>query len=857
MSHSHSQLRVDGKKLTTSMKKSKVLGVSIAYIDDKGSISTKQLGVTDKSGSHKVKPETIFGVASLSKPVFTYLVLKLAQHNIVDLDKPLSEVLSFKKFCEENNFPWQERKSDSARLSLLTARMALSHTTGLDSNEAQFLFDPGSEYGYSNLGLLYLQKVIEKQTKLTLETLAQQYVFGPKALNMPHSTFYQKYDLEPMSNALPVPRKMYLESSRRGLKYKVIGLDGNLKNKTIPWSALPKNFPRKTVDIIKSQKEFLPLLLRYTSSVGHTTGPAAVAVNSLFTTPEDYAKLVNAWMHDEDKTMQAAFNPAIFMTTDKWAKAMGVPEKDLEKVAWGLGFGLQTNDKNKANRAYHSGDMNDWRAWVAMDLENKTAIVYFANSKNGHILAEQIISPHVELQHGFGYFFPKYGFARKLEADWENLEAIRWNSIGKHLDDVNMTLSDFGQASNTAKAFAESSTAKLMRNVLKQTPPSKSKHQKLESDPLLEDMIKDAKIPGISVSVVTQDGVVQSAIAGVTDEKSRQPIVKDTFFEAASLSKPVFAYIVLKMIERGEFSAPGESPESGLDRPLHEICDFGPPHLRNHPNYKKLTPRLLLSHQAGLPNWFKPEEPEKYVSTSGESFDYSGLAYCFLNEVIETKTGKKLEEIARKEFKNEKLQMNNSTFLAPPEFRAIGHYSSGLVDRREHFPSNHGANPAASLFTTSEDYAKFLRACAQDEFIRKYMFDPQVKLANKDKKAIDAGVSPEALNHLSWGMGMGLQTAEDGSTIAFHWGDVETCRSFAAINLNTNQSVSCFTNSANGSRVFQQIAEPIVGSLGAIPEWLSRREKLDVVVEQAESKKEEWRSIFSLPDPRNIPKLVK
>jgi CubicO group peptidase (beta-lactamase class C family) len=347
----------------------------------------------------------------------------------------------------------------------------------------------------------------------------------------------------------------------------------------------------------------------------------------------------------------------------------------------------------------------------------------------------------------------------------------------------------------------------------------------------LETMINQAEIPGVSVARISGGGDIATETAGVVNTDTHEAVSDTTVFQAASLSKPVFAYIVLKMVEDGKFSRPGEARESGLDRPLHEICDFGPPELREHPNYKLLTPRNLLSHQAGLPNWFKPNEPESYVAPAKTRFDYSGLGYCFLNEVAEHVAKKPLHELSREAFDKKPLNMSHSSFVPFPEdsaeqtYRAVGHHADGAADTRApSLPSR--ANPAASLVTTAEDYAKFLNACLHDGFIRSHMFEPQLNLAGKDKKAMDAKVSEETLRQISWCIGMGLQTADNGEPIAFHWGDNETSRAFTAINLRTNEAVACFTNSANGPSVFQQIAEPVVGSLTPVSQWLSRREGL-------------------------------
>lgn len=99
-----------------------------------------------------------------------------------------------------------------------------------------------------------------------------------------------------------------------------------------------------------------------------------------------------------------------------------------------MGFELEENSKDKQPLAYKTGDMNQWRAQVAIDLDKKRAIVYFANAKNGHILANQIIIPYVKLEHALNYFSQKYGFAVKSEPGWQKNEKYRFDQIGKYLD---------------------------------------------------------------------------------------------------------------------------------------------------------------------------------------------------------------------------------------------------------------------------------------------------------------------------------------------------------------------------------------------------------------------------------------
>ncbi|KTC88069.1 MULTISPECIES: serine hydrolase domain-containing protein [Legionella] len=457
----------------------------------------------------------------------------------------------------------------------------------------------------------------------------------------------------------------------------------------------------------------------------------------------------------------------------------------------------------------------------------------------------------------------------------------------------------------------------------------------------LETMIVHAQIPAIAIAITSPSDETRLDAAGVTNKIDSQKVTATTVFEAASLSKPVFAYLIIKLAERGEFNF-------DLDTPLHEYVPetgFGPPNMRDHENYKLLTARLVLSHQAGLPNEFKSLESEKYIAEAGKNFNYSAVAYRFLADVVESLTSKSLETLAQEAFAE--IGMHNSSFMPPtgcslirlpdeaqiptaesiqqllkntldrhgqlsiishqdkifvaeravdgslemaekdlsqidetslremkarfaeitpffwsqpmsvearelplvntivghlPEHAstiAIGHHQDGSINLSQRF---YKIQPAGSLYTTAADYGEFLKQCMTDEFVKKEMFGLKLNdegeavftpivpslAVKEDKKAIKKGVSLEILENLAWGLGMGLQRNPDGSFTAFHWGDNGgTGRNFAAINLSTQQAVACFTNSANGPLVFQKIAEPVVGSLTRIRQWLSQREGLN------------------------------
>lgn len=192
------------------MRKGGVPGVSIAYLDLNKSnpIEPVVIGTTDVHADTphvRIDENTVFGAASLSKPVFSYLVLKLitdgklsAEGKLFDLDTPISEILAtdeaelktfYEKVFNPGNNP--DRAVNDAfikKAKQMTPRMVLSHTTGIPIHGAPRVdFDPGTQYAYGNTALYYLQKAIENKTRKSLETLAQAEVFKP--LGMTHTSF--------------------------------------------------------------------------------------------------------------------------------------------------------------------------------------------------------------------------------------------------------------------------------------------------------------------------------------------------------------------------------------------------------------------------------------------------------------------------------------------------------------------------------------------------------------------------------------------------------------------------------------------------------------------------------------------
>ncbi len=161
------------------MRKTLVPGVSIAIMQRGAVAWAEGFGVSDVRNGSKVTTQTVFEACSMSKPVLALLAMQLVQEGRLDLDRPLVAYLG------------QDYLPDQPEHRLITARMALTHRTGLANwrlgyddmgGPLSLELPPGSEYTYSGEGILFLQRAIEAIAGEPLDTLAAQRLFAPLGL---------------------------------------------------------------------------------------------------------------------------------------------------------------------------------------------------------------------------------------------------------------------------------------------------------------------------------------------------------------------------------------------------------------------------------------------------------------------------------------------------------------------------------------------------------------------------------------------------------------------------------------------------------------------------------------------------
>jgi CubicO group peptidase (beta-lactamase class C family) len=277
---------------------------------------------------------------------------------------------------------------------------------------------------------------------------------------------------------------------------------------------------------------------------------------------------------------------------------------------------------------------------------------------------------------------------------------------------------------------------------------------------LIPKLMKDGDVPGVSVAVVRDGQILWHGAFGVKDASKSVPIDDETVFEAASLSKPVFAYAVLKLVDAGVLD---------LDTP---IVRYLPGDYVKDPRLRLITPRHVLSHTTGFPNWRSGEELEIHF-TPGKRFSYSGEGFVYLQKAVERATGQTLDAQMRR-LVFEPLGMTSSSYAWEDRFegrKANGHDAVG-GPRPVERPAE--AEAPSTLQTTALDYARFLIAALDGSGLAKRawaeMLRPQIPVDEGCRNCITRKPTGRLSRQIAWGLGWGLQETEDGLSL-WHWGD--------------------------------------------------------------------------------------
>jgi CubicO group peptidase (beta-lactamase class C family) len=304
--------------------------------------------------------------------------------------------------------------------------------------------------------------------------------------------------------------------------------------------------------------------------------------------------------------------------------------------------------------------------------------------------------------------------------------------------------------------------------------------------------MQEYHVPGVAIAVVEDGEVVWRQQFGIVDKSKDGKVASTTLFEACSMSKPLFAYGVLQLVEQGKLD---------LDKPLVEYLEK--PYMKGDDRHKRVTARMVLCHRTGFPNWRKGQlknpTPPKLLYDPGSRFTYSGEGYTFLQVVVEKISGQPLDEFMRQNvlgpigMKRSTYRWNDVTDVAA----AAGHDGDGKLKTNK--PRFKLPNAAFTLFTTPEEYALYLiemmcEDCHASHSLSKVMRDDMLSRHSRGKS-----------DGRWYGLGWAI-IATDGGDEFYHGGANGTgFRCFSWFDPRHQRGVVVMANSIGGATLHAEL----------------------------------------------------
>lgn len=362
----------------------------------------------------------------------------------------------------------------------------------------------------------------------------------------------------------------------------------------------------------------------------------------------------------------------------------------------------------------------------------------------------------------------------------------------------------------------------------------------IPSGELVQDLprlMRIAGVPGAAIAVVDRGRLAWSRSFGVKNILTRDPVREDSLFEAASMTKPVFAYVVMRLADEKRLD---------LDKPL--VAYRRPAYLGQDPNLELVTARHVLAHSTGLPNW--GSGPLVTRNAPGSNYAYSGEAFIWLQLVVETIMGMGLGDVMQAKLFGP-AGMSRSSFgwdaeiagsavfghseppegeqkLPPQPTRELGDrllriaskrrkpiaswtYEDSIEAMRETDPktppSTHDllVNSAGGLLMTASDYAKFMalmmdrpeRAAWEiSDAARRAMLTPQLDVRGQD---------------ISRGLGWELEQSSGGPLFQHSGSNYGIFKTLGVGDARGGRAIVVFTNAANGNALAARVVRQATG----------------------------------------------
>ena len=304
--------------------------------------------------------------------------------------------------------------------------------------------------------------------------------------------------------------------------------------------------------------------------------------------------------------------------------------------------------------------------------------------------------------------------------------------------------------------------------------------------------LREQRVESASIAVIRNGRIVSTEAWGMAGPN--RAATASTPYNLASLTKPLTAEVILRLVSAGKLS---------LDEPMDRY--WSDPDLSGDPRRMKLTVRMALSHRTGLPNW-RDAKGLAFDHDPGTTTGYSGEGYQYAARYAEHRTGQSFETLAHR------------WLFAPAHMRASGYVSAQGETVPIAVPYDEAGKPlpvermtrynAADLaHATARDYARFLIDARNDRGLSASVAaERSISQADLTPETCAGSKAATCPPWTGFGLGWQLLGFPDGTTM-LHTGKDAGAFTFAAIDRASGDGIVILTNSDNGWRVILPILE--------------------------------------------------
>ncbi|HEU4851416.1 MAG TPA: serine hydrolase domain-containing protein [Telluria sp.] len=346
-------------------------------------------------------------------------------------------------------------------------------------------------------------------------------------------------------------------------------------------------------------------------------------------------------------------------------------------------------------------------------------------------------------------------------------------------------------------------------------------------DTLVRDAMARTKAQGLALAVI-EDGKVSHVRAWGHRNAAGQPLTTDTIMYGASLTKMLFAYTVMQLSEEGKIDL--DQPISRhLAKPLPEYPDepgYGPwSTLAGDERWRRLTPRILLTHSSGFANFafVEPDGKLRFHFDPGTRYAYSGEALILLQFVLERGLGLQLgAEMKQRTF--DRFGMKNTSMSWRPDFAANLADGWDAAGKPEAHDRRSRVRAAGSMDTTINDIARFAAGFMRGEGIspssRADMLRPQLAITTASQFPTLQPELPPERRHAGLSAGLGVVTFSGPQGPGFFkGGHNDTTANMLVCVEKRRRCVVLLSNDVRAETAFPGLVDRLLGETGLPWTW--------------------------------------